>query len=323
MSASTDYPVYTGFWTNWSDGKVMGATLTLTRTDANLIIAFVAFFLTIITTRLWAIISFAFHALFSTPDPRDTLHHQRQVLLRNNGGPTGAAWALVRLAWRWRKGPRTMRRILPLLASTLLLAIGFTAAAGFSSRVSQGSEVLLVPQNCAYYLASYGRAESNTWSSWLPKLQTEAANYAQECYTDDALTTESRCINRPYVQQQLQMSINPNASCPFDAELCATPTSNLIVDTGLIDTHSDLGINAPKAQRAQFRTVLQCAPLAIQGHSEPFEYATNTSFTRYYYGPNALGVNYTHEYPNPINVWNLTENGDGVTSWWHQDYSMM
>jgi hypothetical protein len=44
-SDSTDqYVVYLGKWTNWSRGPVFGATLTLSREDANLLIAFVAFF---------------------------------------------------------------------------------------------------------------------------------------------------------------------------------------------------------------------------------------------------------------------------------------
>jgi len=37
--------VYTGVWTNWSRGKVNGSTITLTRNDANLLIAFLAFFI--------------------------------------------------------------------------------------------------------------------------------------------------------------------------------------------------------------------------------------------------------------------------------------
>jgi hypothetical protein len=105
MSTSSQYPVYTGIWTNWSYGKVMGATLTLTRSNANLLIAFVALFLSVITTRLWAIISFSIHTYLATPDARDTLHHQRQAVLRNNGGPSGTTWTLIQLAWRWRQTP--------------------------------------------------------------------------------------------------------------------------------------------------------------------------------------------------------------------------
>lgn len=44
--------VYLGIWTNWSKGAVMGATLTLDRAQGNLLIAFTAVFVGIVTDRL-------------------------------------------------------------------------------------------------------------------------------------------------------------------------------------------------------------------------------------------------------------------------------
>lgn len=328
MGASSDYPVYTGFWTNWSDGKVMGATLTLNRSDSNLLIAFVAFFLTIITTRLWAIISFIFHSSLSTSDPRGTLHHQRQILLRNNSGPAGTAWTLVQLAWQWRKHPRTIRRVLPLLVSTLLVSAGFAVAAGFSSRVARGSEVLLVPRGCGLYVPKQVNFDSQ-YRSWRSKVQTEAANYAQNCYSDRSPSSTSACTHSPYVQQELSMSVTTNASCPFDPILCATSSSNLVLDTGLIDSHKHLGINAPPDQRLQYRRLLQCAPLATAGYSESSDdyYMGNRSFTRYYYGLTGSGnytgsKNYTHEYPSFIYANHLSETGDNNGDWWYFDYTL-
>lgn len=321
MASTPDYPVYIGFWTNWSDGKIMGAVLTLGRSDANLLIAFVAFFLTVITTRLWAIISFSFHAALSTPKPRDTLHHQRQVLLRNNGGPVDTAWTLVLLAWQWRKNASIIKRILPLLTSTLLLAVGFSAAAGFSSRIGRGSEVLLVPQNCGIYKPAGQRTPNDKLISWSSRMQTQAANYAQECYSN-TLASGSTCINAHYVQQQLPMSIQTNATCPFDPEVCATSTSNLILDTGMIDSHIHLGINAPPDQRVQYRTVLHCAPLITEGFSEIFNYySTNQSFTRYYYG-HTSPTNFTYEYPSSAYARDMSANGDGDSDWLFYDYKL-
>ncbi|KAK3984168.1 hypothetical protein QBC44DRAFT_313457 [Cladorrhinum sp. PSN332] len=46
MSSPTEqYNIFTGIWTNWSKGKVMGWTLTLTRSNGNLVIAFLAAFI--------------------------------------------------------------------------------------------------------------------------------------------------------------------------------------------------------------------------------------------------------------------------------------
>ena len=46
------YEVYLGAWTDWSRGRVLGATLTLSRGDGTLLIAFLAFYVAIVGTRL-------------------------------------------------------------------------------------------------------------------------------------------------------------------------------------------------------------------------------------------------------------------------------
>lgn len=51
--STTQYPVYLGTWTNWSRGRVMGATLTTTRQYGNLFIAFTAFFVGFVASRFW------------------------------------------------------------------------------------------------------------------------------------------------------------------------------------------------------------------------------------------------------------------------------
>jgi hypothetical protein len=44
MASETNYEVKLGFWTNWSDGKILGATMTLTRQHGGFLIAFLAIF---------------------------------------------------------------------------------------------------------------------------------------------------------------------------------------------------------------------------------------------------------------------------------------
>jgi hypothetical protein len=53
VDPTIQYAVYTGYWTNWSQSPVFRATLTLTRSDANLLIAFIAFFIAFVGTRFW------------------------------------------------------------------------------------------------------------------------------------------------------------------------------------------------------------------------------------------------------------------------------
>lgn len=57
----------------------MGATLTLDRTFGNLLIAFTATFVGIVATATWRVSCLCFHRIYSSSDPRDTLHHQRQA----------------------------------------------------------------------------------------------------------------------------------------------------------------------------------------------------------------------------------------------------
>lgn len=73
------YNVHLGTWVNYSRGRIMGATLTLDKTSGNLLIAFTATFVGIVTAALWRIACLLFHRIYSTPEPRDTLHHQRQA----------------------------------------------------------------------------------------------------------------------------------------------------------------------------------------------------------------------------------------------------
>jgi len=60
-SALVNNNVYIGTWTNWSRGSVLGATLTLTRSNGNLLIAFTAVFVAFISARFWKIACFAIH----------------------------------------------------------------------------------------------------------------------------------------------------------------------------------------------------------------------------------------------------------------------
>lgn len=49
------YSVHLGTWINWSRGRIMGATLTLDRRGGNLLIAFTAIFVGLVSERFWRI----------------------------------------------------------------------------------------------------------------------------------------------------------------------------------------------------------------------------------------------------------------------------
>src|SRR5580704_5318037 len=93
---------YTGVWTNWSHGRVHGATITLSRESGGILAAFLAIYVAYAGGKFWRILSFAAHQLKTTPPSRtrDALHYQRQVILRNSGSGGGALWALSVLPFR-------------------------------------------------------------------------------------------------------------------------------------------------------------------------------------------------------------------------------
>jgi hypothetical protein len=287
---STAYPVYLGVWTNWSQGKVLGSTLTLRRSDGSLLIAFVALFTTIVGTQLWKILAFFLHRYFSTNRSQDALHHQRQIILRNSTSPMRTLAALIKMAAAWKKSSAPVhpfKRLFPLVAVAFVISIALAAASGFSSLVARGSEVLVDGTNCGFIKGSDFLDNLTAITELLDPYQArqteQAADYAQRCYESKSSSNECSTFVRP----ALPVSVTSDAACPFDVEICATPSSNLILDTGYLDSLSHLGLNWPAASRFQMRYQLQCAPLVTAGFRSQWTYE-DTNFTRYQYGDGSV-----------------------------------
>ncbi|KAI2620167.1 hypothetical protein GGS26DRAFT_601766 [Hypomontagnella submonticulosa] len=289
-----DDNVYLGTWTNWSRGPVFGPTLTITRVQGNLLIAFTASFIAFVASRFWRILCFMLHRRYSTPSPRHTLHHQRQVVLRNSSAPESGLLSLLRLLVAWRNLP--MRKLV-VLASLALLSFsclaGFTVAGGFSSSISTSvkDEVLLNSANCGISSIPYevpvleGFAAQTRFAS---EQLSQASNYAQQCY--NAGKFGSMECNKFVVDHLPIGSVNDSAGCPFQDSICRTPGSNLQLDTGYIDSNELLGLNAPENERFAWRYVLQCAPLQTKEYTSQVVGKNNQSYVRYHYGKFPAGA---------------------------------
>ncbi|KAI0390551.1 hypothetical protein F5Y17DRAFT_471575 [Xylariaceae sp. FL0594] len=94
--------VYLGVWTNWARGPVFGSTLTTTKESGNLLIAFTATFIGFVASRLWVILCLCLHRCYSTQQPRNVLHHQRRIMLRNPVSPEASLSSIVQALWAWR-----------------------------------------------------------------------------------------------------------------------------------------------------------------------------------------------------------------------------
>ncbi|EAW06581.1 uncharacterized protein ACLA_082720 [Aspergillus clavatus NRRL 1] len=258
--------VYTGPWVNWSHGLYRGATLTLSQEYAGLLTAFLALFVSFAGTMMWRILCFVIHQACTTrpSERRDFLHHTRQVILRNSSSGAGAAWTLTWLAWTvGRKTPRALLRIVPLLFLALLLVASFGVAGvftGYVTKVPGNTTVILGPHCGGFTLNVQANSTLLSQSVVLSKSledTIQAATYADQCYQGSFSLT---CGT--YARQRLPFTTNANASCPFERGLCiANDQSAFAMDTGLLDSNDDFGINSRPDNRVKYRRLTTCAPI--------------------------------------------------------------
>lgn len=289
------YKIYLGIWTNWSRGSVLGQTLTCTRRNGDLIIAFTAFFIAFIGSRFWRLISIVLHRSYSTNQPSGTIHHQCQIILRNTDSAEAGLIKFVQLFWAWRRHiwAPALLNVVPAFLMALFCLLAFTIAGGYSSQIatSAGTEVLVDGTNCGllnnsnFLDAILGSETSRRWNN--------AVNYAQQCYNTES---EGLFDCKGFVTERIPMFINNEAPCPFPAEVCRTNASNLFLDTGFINTHDHFGINAPFEERLHFRATLQCGPLVTAGFTSNYE-SDIRNYTLYNYGDSGKGSGskYTHQ----------------------------
>ncbi|KAH9204414.1 hypothetical protein DL95DRAFT_496441 [Leptodontidium sp. 2 PMI_412] len=262
---ANDIDTYTGLWINWSHGFIQGATLTLPQKQAGLLSAFLALFVSFAGGLFWRMLSFVLHQA-NTTEPssaRDALHHQRQVILRNSGtSPAGATWALLKLpiGQRDKSMPTwALLRCLPLaLLAALTLAL-FGVAGLFTSAVSKapGNSTIIVGPYCGGYQERNGSELKDQASKYLADT-LEAATYVQQCYRQSA----SQLDCGKHVRSAFSFAMDSDAACPFPPEICYNKTNSAIsMDTGLLNSHVDFGINAPPKNRILLRRVATCAPL--------------------------------------------------------------
>ncbi|KAJ9495639.1 hypothetical protein H2202_008927 [Exophiala xenobiotica] len=95
--------------------------------------------------------------------------------------------------------------------------------------------------------------------------------------------------------------------CPFHSQMCHERSRTLVFDTGYIDSHDDLGINANPKDRLRYRRNTTCAVLNGDGRINGWDgQIVNSSSLRpapqeahAYYGPSLYkGTNWTYSYSN-------------------------
>ncbi|KIW73509.1 hypothetical protein PV04_01622 [Phialophora macrospora] len=263
----TEASIYTGPWVDWSRGTVIGSTITLSARSSSVLTAFLALFVTIVGSCLWKILSFLIHQCSASTDAQDGIYHQHQLVFRNTGSPFEATKSFAEIAWYWRKsGRRPWARSLPLTLFALVFLLAFGAASILTSLVTRAAAAqrLIVSDDCGYWsFDPSATLEQRTLAMQYKDLNDTlvAAEYARQCYDQDtSLNNKLRC--GMYSARSITWT-SEDAVCPFDPSICAVPQA-LKMDTGLIDSHVDLGVNAPHSDRVGFRKVTTCSPLSVK-----------------------------------------------------------
>lgn len=101
--------------------------------------------------------------------------------------------------------------------------------------------------------------------SYFNRRYVSATAYAQQCYN----TTSAAQECSTYVRKELPIRIDKNMNCPFPGKdkICLFNSTNLRLDTGLIDSHYHLGINTEPEKRFAYRRVDECAPLDTERYT--------------------------------------------------------
>lgn len=266
----TSDQVYLGVWTDWSLGSVAGATLTIPREQGNLLIALTALFIPFVSSRFWRLCAIIFHQCHTTSGPQDTVHQQRQVVLRNATSPESGLASFIRLLWAWRGAGQqhSLLRVLPTALFALLSIGAFTAAGGFSSKIATTGEVLLKGDNCttAYMLPTRNTTLVSLYGAYASTFSTNVASYAQQCYSSgrSGILECAKFVTRTISTA----SMSYNESCPFHG-ICRQNSSNIRFDTGHMDSNRVFGLNSGKDSSLTFRYVLRVSLLKLYSRSLP------------------------------------------------------
>ncbi|KAL1649471.1 hypothetical protein SLS58_001526 [Diplodia intermedia] len=178
----------------------------------------------------------------------------------------------------------------------------FVIAGIFSSMVStsSGNEVLISSPDCGYTSAQLDDPNTLAAQTFEPYLRQNAlayAQYAQQCYRMNASTVVD-CSK--FVKRNLTGTSQTDASCAFADNICQSDSANLDLDTGLLDSNDDFGLNAAPEKRFQYRRRVQCALLKTDGYKRVYRTRSGKRYMRYYYGERASGGaetdKHTYEY---------------------------
>ena len=190
--------------------------------------------------------------------------------LRTGVSGISTLWNFWKLGRQWQTRAKSpLLRSLPIILTALVYIIAFSAAGILVSKVTQTrSDVILKPTVCGLWDDPYAGdtlvnpVTASEWASQQQQILDNAGNYVSSCYTfNKSQSTQQSCL--AYGGSNLKWNVTANVQCPFAPEMCKQGKS-IQLDSGLIDSHLQLGINSK--DRIQYRQQIHCSPLVTEGY---------------------------------------------------------
>lgn len=270
--------IRTGFWLDYDKPWATRALLTVSNTQANFIIAAISFLLaSLVLPILWRTLVLVLYLIpFTRPSVRTYELQQRRIILRNAKSPDGALLALAKAFWSWRKGSAKIWRRSPfqflMLLSLTIASVAVIGAFGifipsqFSTDTTNDIIVLAKRGSCGFLRVLNNAPQVDAAAASASRDLDETAyarSYAAQFYGGEPGVSE---IQSPYAVLSLPFTVDTAAPCPFREEMCLLGSdASISFDTGLIDSHKHLGINAREEDRIQYRWKSTCTPLRLDG----------------------------------------------------------
>jgi hypothetical protein len=288
--------VYIGVWNNWTEEPSLSSTLTVTKQNGALLEASLVLFLSFTGSCLWKLCTYVVFELpirnphTSHQDPSTARTHaseyllfaRLQAILRNSNTALSGLVDFIDAARQALNISRRKKLLMcvPLIIFAILLYAWIGVASIVPSRfISTGPDVLLRPRSCGVWpefpenVTNYGDAVSEAikytgaWTGQTVQNMAKSSHLTQYCYNATGTTAAMHC-NSPG-RRFVDWTFNTTDTCPFGNVSCLS-TRSLILDSGLVDSHVDLGINTRMENRIAFRKTLTCAVPDLKDYTTVF-----------------------------------------------------
>ncbi|KAF2111917.1 hypothetical protein BDV96DRAFT_499062 [Lophiotrema nucula] len=279
MSEVDNQHVKRGFWINKEDGSTLGRTLTTDIQTGTFVIALLAILVTLATSHLWNLVTFATHQLRSKGGSADGLFRQQQALLRATPGPGSLVADWFKLYWQWRKKTRgTFRRSSLLFILAMVFTAGTIVAGVFTSYAVDTTNLQVLVHNslCGPLDLSGVIGDADLITGYMAAADARIIPFGEECWKNTTSGLPARC--KAFIKPNVQLPSN-RVTCPFAEELCIEKEElpGLTVDSGLTDANDVFGWNLGSKDRIRFRRRTTCGILRTQ------QYQSVINFTDYPY----------------------------------------